>query len=229
METCRGIGSAGGIHAEVRVGDTKLMIGGGGPDLSWRGEPRPGALHVYVPDVDAAYQRALAAGATSLYAPTDHEYGERGAAAKDRFGNMWYLATASGATFQPKGARTVNAYLHPRRADPMIAFLKQAFDAKLVGKFASPDGVVHHAHLEVGESVIEMGEANGPYQPMPAIFYVYVSNADAAYEKALRAGATSVQSPTDTPYGERVAAVKDVFGNDWYLGTPIEPAPQRGR
>ena len=51
------IGSAGGIHAEVRVGDSMLMIGGGGPGLSWRGQALPTSLHVYVEDADAVYGR----------------------------------------------------------------------------------------------------------------------------------------------------------------------------
>ncbi len=228
-ETFRAIGSAGGVHAEVKVGDTKLMIGGGGPGLSWRGDSRPQALHVYVRDVDAAYHRALGQGASSITEPADHDYGERGASVKDRSGNFWYLATAKGANYQPEGLHTVNPYLHPRRAEPFIAFLKRAFDAEVVEKYVSPDGIVNHARLRIGETPFEMGEASGPYQPMPSMFYVYVSNADAAYEKALRAGAASVQPPANAPYGERVAAVKDVFGNDWYLGTPIEPGPQRGQ
>src|SRR5207244_4140600 len=68
-ETMRAIGSAGGVHAEVRIGESMVMIGGGAPDLSWRGESRPTALHVYVEDTDATYKRALDAGAESIGAP----------------------------------------------------------------------------------------------------------------------------------------------------------------
>ncbi len=55
--------------------------------------PMPGALHLYVSDTDAVYQRSLQAGATSLQEPTDMYYGERGAAVKDPVGNHWYIAT----------------------------------------------------------------------------------------------------------------------------------------
>ena len=51
------------------------------------------ALHLYVEDTDALYARAIAAGATSIYAPADQPYGDRGAALVDPFGNHWYLAT----------------------------------------------------------------------------------------------------------------------------------------
>ena len=53
----------------------------------------PGAFHLYLPDLDAAYQRALEAGATPLSAPTVQPYGERFATVVDPQGNYWYLAT----------------------------------------------------------------------------------------------------------------------------------------
>src|ERR1700722_15939182 len=74
--------ASGGYHCEVRIGDCTMMVGGG-PDISWQGESRPMAFHIYVPDVDATYYRALAAGATSLQEPTNQRWGERTANVKD--------------------------------------------------------------------------------------------------------------------------------------------------
>jgi PhnB protein len=212
---------AAGIHAEVRIGDSMLKIGGGAPDIPANVEPAPTAFHVYVPDVDAAYERALAAGAESMGAPQDMPYGERGCGVKDASGNVWYVATAKGDSYQPKGAQSLMVYLHPRRAEPVIAFMQRAFGATGVEKYASPDGVIQHAHLRIGDATIEMGEAQGPYQPMPARFYLYVEHVDAAYWKALEAGATSTNEPADQPYGERMAGVKDSFGNQWFIAARI--------
>jgi PhnB protein len=219
-ETHRSTGSTGGVHVELRIGDSMLMVGGG-PGLAFHGRPLPTALHVYVADIDAAYQRALDAGATSIGAPADQEYGERGAGVRDRTGNIWYIATARGDHHVPAGLQTVNVYLHPLRAEPVIAFMRKAFGASDVQKYASPDGVVHHARVTIGDSVVEMGEAHGPYQPMPTMFYLYVQSADAAYRRALEAGAVSVDEPADQPYGDRTASVRDVFGNHWYLATQL--------
>jgi PhnB protein len=216
------IAPSGGVHSEVRVGDSMLMIGGGAPDLKWRGESMPAALHTYVKDVDATYQRALEAGATSIQPPKDQEYGERGASVRDLFGNHWYFATAFGDNYVPKGLGTVNSYLHPLRAEPLINFLQRAFGAHDVRKYASPDGVIHHASLRIGDSVLEMGEAHGPYPPMPSMFYLYVHDVDMMYRRAVAAGGISLMEPSDKHYGDRTAAIKDAFGNQWHIATHIK-------
>jgi PhnB protein len=221
-EKFRAEGSAGGVHGEVRVGDSMLMMGGGIPGREFRVTASPQALHVYVTDTDAVYQKALAAGATSIGAPQDHDYGERGASVKDAFGNHWYIATHKGESYVPKGLNNVNVYLHPVKAEPVIDFLKRAFGAEEIAKHASPDGVVHHAEVRVGDSVVEMGEAHGVYQPMPSTFYLYVNDVDALYDRALKAGAASLHAPADQPYGDRVAGTKDPFGNTWYIATHKE-------
>ena len=84
-ELYRTTGSAGGLHAEVVIGDSKLMIGG-----YETVEEMPTALHLYVPDADAVYQRALEAGSTSLEEPVDQFYGDREAGIKDRLERLVY-------------------------------------------------------------------------------------------------------------------------------------------
>ena len=211
-----------GVHGETRIGDSMLMIGGGLPGKKFPSTLHSLALHVYVEDVDAVCQRAVAAGATLIDAPRDQEYGERSGTVKDKAGNLWYIATAKGESYVPKGLNNVNPYLHPLRAEPLIGFLKRAFGAQEIAKYASPDGVVHHAEIRVGDSVVEMGEAHGKYEPMPAMFYLYVPDCDALYKRALAAGAKSLHEPKDQPYGDRSAAVTDGFGNIWYVATQMK-------
>ena len=56
---------------------------------------------------------------------------------------------------------------------------------------------------------------------------MYVENADEVYERALRAGATSLYAPTDMPYGDRMGGVTDGFGNEWYISTHIKDMPKK--
>jgi PhnB protein len=222
-ETFRsGPGSEGGLHAEVKIGDSMLMVGGGAAGMKWRGTPMPSAFHIYVPDCDATYARALEAGATSITKPADQEYGERTANVKDASGNFWYIATFKGESYRWEGAPTLQPYLHPLRAEPVLKFIKRAFGAEELGRYTAPDGVIHHTTVKIGNAYMEMGEANGPYQPMPTMFYLYVEDCDALYKRARAAGATSISEPTDQPYGDRSGGVTDPFGNKWYIATHIK-------
>ncbi len=220
-----GLGSAGGFHSEYRIGDSMLMIGGGGKGAAWKGSPAPGALHLYVENVDEVYQRALDAGATVLMPPTDQEYGERGAAIEDVAGNHWYVATATGPNYIPEGVPNLMPFFNPRGAPKMIEFMKQAFAAEEIAVYQSPDGIVHHAKIRIGDSVVEMGEAHDKWQPRAMVFMLYVDDVDAWYARAMATpGAVSAGAPAAQAYG-RVGAVKDPFDNLWYIGQ--HPAPKR--
>jgi uncharacterized glyoxalase superfamily protein PhnB len=218
-ELLRTTGSAGGVHAEVLIGDTKVMIGGG---RAWGGTPTPTGLHLYVPDADQVYRRALEAGAESLYAPVDQPYGDREAGVRDLAGNHWYIATHQAGGHVPPGLGSVTPFLHPRGASGLINFLRQAFAAEELEIHRGPEGAIAHAKIRVGSSVIEMGEAHGEWGPMPTMFYLYVDDVDAWYRRALSAGATSLEEPALQRYGERRGTVRDAFDNQWYLAAPAE-------
>ena len=126
IEHFRATGSAGGMHAEVSIGDSVVMIGG-----AEHIEPMPTAIHLYVPDVDQAYERALKAGAKSLMPVADQPYGERSGGVEDVHGNRWYIATP----FVPlqtiaKDLHTVTVYFHPIGAQRFIDFVTNAFGGK---------------------------------------------------------------------------------------------------
>lgn len=213
-----GIGPEGGYHSEYKIGDSFVMLGGGG---NWKGEPKLTALHIYVDDVDASYQRAIDAGGKAMSGPIE-AHGERVASIEDPAGNEWYLAKRLSGSHTDEGLRTVNVYLHPLGASEMIEFLKRSFGAEeIMSHRATPDGPVLHAKIRIGDSVLEMGEAHGRYRTLPSMLFLYVDNVDAWHERALAGGATELQAPKDQFYGDRVSAVTDPFGNTWYLATLI--------
>jgi PhnB protein len=222
-EWLRTIGSGGGWHVEVQLGNSTLMIGGGG---EFRGPAMPTALWYFVEDVDAVHRRALELGATSISEPVDQPYGVRECGVKEHPGNNWYISTNKGASYIPEGFRTITCYLHPPSGARMIDFITRAFAAEVLERHASPEGAVVHARVRVGDSVIAMGEARGPYQPMPTMFYLFVDDADAWYQRALAGGATSMFPPAPQPYGHRVGAVSDSFGNQWYIAMEVRDSPQ---
>jgi PhnB protein len=218
VETRSTRGSAGGLHREVRIGNSMIMIGEAGPGEATRF--RPAEFHVYVDDVDGAFQRALAAGATSLGEPAVRPYGERAGFVKDGFGNHWFIATHLGGSYVPEGLRTVTPFLHAKGTAAYIGFLKRAFGALEEGRHDGSDGRVMYARLRIGNAAIELGEADGPLASTPGAFYLYVDDVDALFERALAAGAKLLPAPTDQPYGDRVSAVEDSVGNHWLIARP---------
>jgi PhnB protein len=218
-ELLRVPGEGGAIrHAELRIGDSVVEVSDGSAAFP----PFASAMHLYVEDADAAYARALEAGAASLHAPVDQPYGDREAGVKDPAGNSWYLATHRATGLAPEGLRSVTPYVQARDTAGLIDFVRRAFGGEERDRTESPDGIVHHAKLRIGDSVLEMGEAHGPYGPAPAAIRLHVANADAVYARAIRAGAEPIFPVADQPYGERSGGVRDPFGNLWFIATYFE-------
>ena len=215
--------AAGGgiIHAQVWIDDSILELA----DATEKFPPRPTAIHLYVPDVDETCRRAVEAGATLAYKVVDQEYGDREGSVTDRFGNRWYDAThkSPGAVrgYLPPELRAVTPYLHPLGSPGLIDFFRAAFGAEEAARYEGPDGSIVHAKIRLGDSSLELSEARGPYQPMPAGLHYFVDDVDAVYHRAIEAGGVSISEPADMPYGDRSAGVTDPAGNSWFIATHV--------
>ncbi len=205
----------GGLHAELRLGDTMVMAGGN------RGTPCPVAMHLYVQDADAVYQRAIAAGATPLYPMTDQPYGDREGGVTDLCGNYWYIATHRPTGHRPANMHDVTPTLHAQNAEALLNFMRSALHAENVEITRLPDGAVQHAQMRIGDSIVEVGPASGKIAPTAAVMILYVTDVDRAYQHALAAGAKPIEPPANQPYGERRGGVSDGHGNSWYFSGPL--------
>jgi PhnB protein len=208
--------SMGGIHCLVSVADSMLVLTGGSAAA---GQEIFAVLHVYVPDVDACYWRALDAGAESLSPPSDRFYGERNAGVKDPTGNMWYVASRPAGSVPPPNMRAVTPYIVASGALELVEFLKDAFGAEPMELFKRPDGTLMHGAVTIGDSVIELGDNAGV---PPSAFYLLVPDVDAVYDRALRAGAKGNRALTNQPHGHRSGGVTDPWGNTWYIASELE-------
>ena len=122
----------------------------------------------------------------------------------------------------PEGYHTITPCVTVQGADKLIDFLKQVFAATEIERMSNADGTIKHAEVRIGDSVMMMSEPRGEWKPMPGAFYLYVSDVDNIYKRALQAGAVSLMEPTNTFYGNRESGVKDEFGNYWWIATHIE-------
>ena len=112
----------------------------------------------------------------------------------------------------PEGWHSVTPRLVVNDTAKLVEFLKQAFGA--IGDFRADRPSV----IKIGDSLV-MVSSVGVREVMPTFMYLYVEDIDATYHRALEAGATSLEVPWDTPYGDRRGMVKDPCGNIWQIAT----------
>jgi PhnB protein len=120
----------------------------------------------------------------------------------------------------PEGYHTVTPYLMVHDAAGLIDFVTAALDAEERLRMPGPEGSIGHAEVMIGDSVVMLADAAG--EATASTLHLYVEDADATYERALAAGATSERAPRDEFYGDRMAGVRDAFGNTWWFATHRE-------
>ena len=116
----------------------------------------------------------------------------------------------------PEGWRTVTPRIvvtDVTEVQKLIDFLKQTFDATGDFRDAGP------SEIRIGDSIVMVSDGGGLRDTMTAFLYVYVEDADSTYRRAVEAGAISLESPRDLPYGDRRGMVRDVWGNIWQIAT----------
>lgn len=112
------------------------------------------------------------------------------------------------------GMGTVRPYVYGPPS--LLDFVQETFGAEVVERAGG------EVELRIGDSMLAL--SLGDHGEGSASIHVYVEDADAVYERALRAGATSIAEPTDKPYQERMAGVRDAAGNTWWISTYVGDA-----
>ncbi|HWX33145.1 MAG TPA: VOC family protein [Steroidobacteraceae bacterium] len=114
------------------------------------------------------------------------------------------------------GIGAVRPFIYPRR--DLLDFVRQVFGAVELERNKIDNGF--HVQAQIGDSVVVLSAMEPPYaEATRASIYVYVDDVNTTYERAIAAGASSLTKPTERPFQERTAGVKDTFGNIWYLAT----------
>jgi PhnB protein len=123
----------------------------------------------------------------------------------------------------PEGFSTVTPYLVVDEAAKLIEFIKNAFDGKVTFITHGDDKEkIMHATVKIGDSTIMISDTMEDNKTQTSMLYLYLEDADAVYKKAIQAKATSVREPITEFYGDRAGAVKDSWGNTWWIATHVE-------
>lgn len=132
--------------------------------------------------------------------------------------------------YMPPGARTITPHLVIRGATKAMDFYKAAFGAEEHCRMPGPGGALMHAEMKIGDSVFYLCEEFPEYgakspdalNGSPVTIHLYVPNADAAWDRAVKAGAT-VEMPLENAFwGDRYGKLKDPFGHKWSIAQHIE-------
>jgi PhnB protein len=110
----------------------------------------------------------------------------------------------------PPGWHSVIPRIVVSDVNALAEFMREVFDARIENAPGGPTIVT------IGDSKIMVSDAS-VRRAAPAFLYVYVADTDAAYRRALEQGATSIEAPFETPYGDRRCMVEDRWGNMWQI------------
>ena len=130
----------------------------------------------------------------------------------------------------PEGYSTLTTYLAVDDATKAIEFYERAFGAKERSRMPGPDGKIAHAEIVIGNSVVMLSDPFPQATVKPptqvggttAGLFMYVEDVDAAYRKAIDAGATETMAPENMFWGDRFGTVTDPFGHSWQIATHVE-------
>jgi len=133
----------------------------------------------------------------------------------------------------PEGFHSVTPYLIINGAAESIRFYEQAFGATEVMRLPMGDKI-GHAEIRIGDSVVMLSDEWPEFGKLgpkarggaTSSLMIYVQDVDAAYARAVAAGATEERPPEDQFWGDRMGSLVDPFGHSWSLATHIEDVPE---
>lgn len=122
---------------------------------------------------------------------------------------------------KPVGYTSVAPYLIVDDAARTIQFLVDVFDAAVLRRFPDESGRLMHAEVRIDDTVVMLADGTGEWEPMPAYVHVYVPDVDETYERALEAGATSVQEPAQKGDEDKRGGVAGPGNVTWWIATRV--------
>jgi uncharacterized glyoxalase superfamily protein PhnB len=106
--------------------------------------------------------------------------------------------------------------------DAELTFIEKGLGAETFVRMPGPDGKTLHAEFRIGDSIVMIGRASDMYKAVPTSLYIYLPDCDAAYNRAVSAGAKSVRELQTQFYGDRSGTVQSPGGIMYSVATHVE-------
>lgn len=226
------------FHCELTLDDSVVMI-------ATHANKTISSFCIYNENVDAAYEKALKAGALSKQEPKMEIHGDRSAIVTDSWGNEYCIharmeelskadiqkrkdegwdpaAVKPKVHFKSPHCQTVVTFLRSEKPKEIKDFLEEKLDFKQEGELFGDDTTIFHVEERFEDSIVFVGVG----APTATNFYISVKDVDATYKKAIEAGAISVSAPEDKFYGDRMAEIKDSMGQTYWIATYVKDVPE---
>jgi len=126
----------------------------------------------------------------------------------------------------PAGHTTVAPWVVTDDTGAFLDFVAEAFNGDELARVVTEDGLVGHGEIRVGDTVVLAFDRRPDWPVMPSLLRVFVPDADAAFARAIAAGAVVVTDLGDNAFGQRGGRIKDPFGNIWWVMCHVEDVPE---
>jgi PhnB protein len=126
------------------------------------------------------------------------------------------------SSYKPEGYNTVSPYLIVNDAHTTVAFLVEVFGGVKLRQSLNDEGKLIHGEVRIDDTVVMLADGGDGWAPMSAHVHIYVSDVDATYQRAIAAGAMSVQAPLKKEDEDKRGGVKDAGGTTWWIATKVE-------
>lgn len=123
--------------------------------------------------------------------------------------------------YKPEGYTSVAPYLLVNGAAATVDFLVAVFDAERLRTVPGEDGRLRHAEVRIDDTVLMLADAVEGWEAVPTHVHIYVPDVDATYQRALEAGAISVQEPVQKDDEDKRGGFTDAGGTTWWVGTQV--------
>ncbi|WP_405614902.1 VOC family protein [Streptomyces sp. NBC_01511] len=122
----------------------------------------------------------------------------------------------------PQGYTTIAPWVVTDDTGGFLDFVTQVFGGEELSRVATEDGLIGHAEIRVGDTIVMAFDRHADWPAMPSLLNVFVADVDKTFSQALEAGGRLVTSPADDAFGQRGGRMRDPFGNIWWVTSHVE-------
>jgi len=225
-------------HAEVSISACTL-------EMSGTGGGNPQQLHVYVPDADEVFKRAMENGAKKIFDVMDMPYGERGGRFEDGSGNRWHVSTYNAKMdesmgklmegkfkahqnepWRPEHSQSVRCMFTVENCLEMIEFMKRVLGLEqrfIMVNPEQPDDIWYaEMQSKADGAILVLGSKSGDAPIITGNVHIYVPDVASVLEKLQKEPKDSFKMLFDLaaqPYGEKLFGFEDKWGAKWYVAS----------